>query len=111
MEKMKIDMASREDELRQQGQRELAAARSEAARRHEEIVANLARAAEARVAEQPRAASRAASIACESGVSVASTRARAAEDRLRQQTIEMENLRREKPKDETEKQSGKNRRP
>jgi hypothetical protein len=91
-EEMQKDMASREEALRVQSRRDLAAARGEAARRHQEIVANLERAAQVRVEEQSRAASRAASIACESGVSVASTRARAAEARLQHQTIEFEKL-------------------
>ena len=77
-------MVDRESELRSQGRQELNVVRGEAARRHEEIIASLARAAEARVAEQSRAVSRAASISCESGVSVASTRARVAEESLRE---------------------------
>jgi hypothetical protein len=62
---LRNEMTEREFELRSQGQHELNVVRGEAARRHEEIMANLARAAEMRIAEQSRAASRAASIACD----------------------------------------------
>ena len=102
IEALKNEMTERESELRSQGQHELNVVRGEAARRHEEIMANLARAAEMRVAEHSRAASRAASIACESGVSVASTRARVAEESLRRQTIEFERMRRETEKRDRE---------